>query len=499
MADQTVAWDLPTIQSKFKRSYKIAAPQADAENGQPAIDARAAADMQLVLHTNAQRTGDTSSLDNRTDADLDAIGEAEGVPRPPAVGSTGYLVIEAATGGTTIFAGDEVKPKNGSVRFQCSVTALYADGASVLVVAIDVGPGTNLGADTEMEWSNPRSGCIPGCAVWDEGLTGGRDRADNDEYKALIIERRGNPAVAGNDAAYQAVIEDPFAHGVAVQKAFTNPAIKGPGTTGATFTVRPETPGGSRVPSTAQLAIVGAAVEGSMPGDDGVFMYALVDQSVEIQLRASWRKAAAGWADQVPWPEYIASNAVRVDNAVTIAAAGFRVTTDGTTEAPLVGQSIGAFNLVSVVEGETRPGFERKTIDTVTEVVANKSWDLTFDMDAGASSLFVPEDGALVSPWSDSLNLVTPPIVDYFDHTGPGEMVATFYDPGRRQRRQPENPEEWPSVITNRIDSLVQDVVAVRSATLVAPASTLSMSVGVPGVLAYLPRLTDLAVYAETT
>src|SRR5690349_17642080 len=144
MPDQVTAWDLTTIQKKFQRSYKIAAPQADAENGQPAIDARVAADMQLVIHANAQRIGDTSSLDNRTDADLDAIGEAEGVRRPPAVGSTGYVVISTATGGATIYAGDEVKPKNSNVRWQASITALYPDGASVLVVAVDVGPGTNI-------------------------------------------------------------------------------------------------------------------------------------------------------------------------------------------------------------------------------------------------------------------------------------------------------------------------------------------------------------------
>jgi hypothetical protein len=149
------------------------------------------------------------------------------------------------------------------------------------------------------------------------------------------------------------------------------------------------------------------------------------------------------------------------------------------------------------VDGVTAPTFERKTIATVTEITPLRTWDLTFDMTAGASSLFVPANGALVSPWSDSLALILPPIVDYFDKMGPGEMADPLPDPGRRQRRQPESPEAWTSQISNQIDARVQAVSAVRSATLVEPSTTEPTSVGSLGVLAYLRRLTDIAVYSE--
>jgi hypothetical protein len=109
----------------------------------------------------------------------------------------------------------------------------------------------------------------------------------------------------------------------------------------------------------------------------------------------------------------------------------------------------------------------------------------------------VPANGALVSPWSDSLNLIVPPVVDYFDHMGPGEMLDPLPDPGRRARRQPENPESWPSILSNRLDALVQEVPAVRSATLVEPSTTEPTSTGTLGVLAYVRRLTDMAVYSE--
>ena len=493
MADKLVVFDGKGIERRFLRSLQIAAPEIDTSTGQPLVDARVARDIVLPLMANAVTTGDTSSLYDRTEADLDAIGAREGVTRPPATGASGYVVISASVGGTTIFQGDEWRPKNSKIRYQCAVTALYADGDQVLVQGLDVGPGTDQPASVEGEWSNPRPGCSPTAAVWSEGLTGGRDRADNEEYAALIIDRRAHPSVGANEAAYLAVIEDPTATGIAVQKGFCWPAITGTGMVGFSFTMRPSKPGASRLPSSAQLAIMLAALEGTFYGDDGILPISLGEQAASIQLRATWRKAAAGWASVVPWPVYIDGDPVVVDGAATIAADSMRVTTGTLTDAPVVGGVIGALN----IDGPDGPQFERKTIATVTEIVANKSWDLTFDMTANASSLFVPEDGALVSPWSDSLGLLLPSIVDYFDHMGPGEMLDPLPDPGRRARRQPENPEAWSSEISNRIDALAQAVSAVRSATLVYPDGTEATQVGTLGVLAYLRRLTDMAVYSE--
>ena len=495
--DKLIVWNGDAIERRFKRSYKIAAPEADVDNGQPVVDARTARDLVLPLIANAITTADTSSLDGRTDADLDAIGRAEGIARPAAVGASGYVLASTAAGGATIYQGDEWRPDNSQIRYQCAITGTYADGAQVPIVGLDVGPGTNLPAGATGEWSAPRSGCNAAAVVWSEGLTGGRDQADNEEYKALIVERRARPAVGANEAAYVALMEDPAATGIAVQRAFVWPAIQGTGMIGASFTMRPATPGGSRIPSSAQLAIMEAALVGTFYGDDGIMMISLAEEAATLKLRATWKKAAAGWSSSIAWPPYNGGAAVYVDNAAAITASALRVTSASTTTVPLVGQAIGLFSTEAVIGGVTQPGFEKKTIATVTEVVAGESWDLTFDMSAGASSLFVPANGALVSPWSDSLNLIVPPVVDYFDHMGPGEMLDPLPDPGRRARRQPENPESWPSILSNRIDAAVQESPAVRSATLVEPSTTEPTSTGTLGVLAYLRRLTDMAVYAE--
>lgn len=498
MADRATVWDGPTIEAKWLRSYSIATGYP-AEDGQPKIDAAVARDLLLPIMRNVLVIGDTSSLDNRTDADLNAIGEAEGIRRPPAVGSSGYVVISTATGGATIFAGDTLKPRNSNVIYQCAATALYGNAKQVLITAVSVGPGTNLPSNTEMEWSNPRPGCSPSCVVWSEGLTGGRDQADNDEYKTVIIDRRGHQATAGNEHAYAALLGDPFATGIAVQRAFVWPAISGTGTIGFSFTMRPEAPGGTRLPSTAQLAIMLAALEAAFPGDDGAVQISLSEEPASVSFKATWAKSAAGWATPRAWPAYIPTTQWYVDGGAAITAESMRVTSDtgGTPVGPLAGDVLALFNVAAIVDGATRPAFERKTIATVTPAGGN-SYDLTFDMAAGASSTFEPASGALVSPWSDSLNLVTAGVADYFDHMGPGEMYSEpLPDPGRRGRRQPESRESWPSVITNRLDAIVQEVSAVSSATLVVPSGPQATQVGDLGVLVYLRRLTDMAFYAE--
>ena len=483
--------DLARIKRAFTRSFKIAQPAADTGVGSAVdLDARVAADMALVLHADAQAIGDTSSLRSRAGAQLDAIGAVEGVPRPPAVGASGYIIVSAGLGGSTIYQGDELTYAPTTARYIVTTTKLYAPASQCAVVGLDTGPDTDLPAGAVLEWTNPRPGCNSTAVVWDDGLTGGRNAASDDEYVAKIIERRKNPPAAGNDAAYQALVEDPFAHGVAVLKSFTWPACLGSGAVGFGFLLRPAIPGGSRIPSAAQLEIVGAACEGSFPADDDQFAITIAEQAATVAFQVAWRKSAAGWANDSPWPEYVASTPVAVSNAVAITSAGFRIVTIGVVSAPLPGKVIALYDA-------SGPAFRRKTIATVTEVVAEKQYDLTFDMTAGAPDAFVPTAGALVSPWSDSLDLAVPAATGYFDGMGPGEMVPTFYDPGRRQRRQPENPEEWPSEIGPRLDALVQAVSAVRSGTLVIPASTSITQIGINGALAYVRRLTDLAFYGQ--
>ena len=53
---------------------------------------------------------------------------------------------------------------------------------------------------------------------------------------------------------------------------------------GASFTMRPATPGGSRIPSSAQLAIMEAALVGTFYGDDGIRMISLAEEAATPNL-----------------------------------------------------------------------------------------------------------------------------------------------------------------------------------------------------------------------
>ena len=83
LAGEMIVWNHSDIQERFKRSYRVASPSADvSDKGPVALDARVAADMQLPLHANVRKIGDTSSLASRSLAQLVEIGTREGVSLP---------------------------------------------------------------------------------------------------------------------------------------------------------------------------------------------------------------------------------------------------------------------------------------------------------------------------------------------------------------------------------------------------------------------------------
>lgn len=484
------------IVRRYKRDYQLRVPTADVGvNSQPDIDANLLAEQLLILHNDAVVIGRSTNVDDSAgDALDDNHGEPDGTPRLDPAGASGFAVVEAATGGTTIFENDELTYAPTAARYRCTVTNLYANGDLVPVIGVDTGPGTNLDAGTVLTWVSPRPGCAATCEVYEQsdgsGLTGGRDAESDDDYRIRIKAKRANPPASGNDAEYIAAIE--AYPGIGIQKAFTYPCITGPGVTAFTFTLRPEVPGSTRIPSAAQLAAVRAALRTLFPGDDGIYAAQPIGQDVNVVLSVTWRKRATGWADAVTWPQYIAGDMVVVDNAVAPTAITFRLATATSTTTPQVGQTIAFYDTAN-------QKFVNKRIGLVTVVSAGLSWDIRVDTANNASDVaYVPADGDIACPWSESLNLLVPPVLAYFDGLGPGEMVASFLDPGIRQRRQPENPEAWPSGVSNRLTSAVLDITAINDAALTVPTSLpYAPTVGTPGVSVYLLQLADFAVFPQ--
>jgi hypothetical protein len=177
------------------------------------------------------------------------------------------------------------------------------------------------------------------------------------------------------------------------------------------------------------------------------------------------------------------------------------------TEVPLAGQNIAFLDLPNLT-------FRRKKILAVTVINAT-TCDITVDTTSGLSDAsYTPANGQPCCPWSDSLNSLITPVVNYFDTLGPGEQVASFFDPGLRQRRSPPSPQYWPSQINIRLlgGALVQQppqgpqqnqpavqtlltTPSLQDILPIEPTLPSSASVGTPGVSSYLQTLGGLCIF----
>jgi uncharacterized phage protein gp47/JayE len=501
MADEELPGVIETFtrdeyRNLYLQDYQLFVPDADVGPGtQPYVDGSLAADSTQVLVNDAIVIGNGTNLDDSEGRWLQQTGESEGVFKLPPAGGSGYIEITTATGGSAIFQGDQVREPLSGLRFQVMQTQTYGDGALVPIAGIDTGEETNLPAGTSVEFTTPRPGCSPIATVYEqsngEGLTGGRGQETDDEYRARIKLKRANPPASGNDAEYQQVIEK--IPNIGVQKAFTYPAIFGPGTMGFTFTLRPSQPGAGRVPNGAQLALAFATLQGREPGDDGIFGIVMVETPLVVVCRVTWASGAANWVDEPQWPPYTSmTTKVVVAGAPAPTPTTCRLTKAGATITdPQEGQTIGFFDREAGL-------FRRKRIESVTIVTPGKIWDLVFSTAALASdTTYTPIAGQGPSPWSDSLDLVVAPTLLFVDGLGPGEMFSSFFDPGLRQRRSPANPDSYPSTITNKLISPILALPSISNAVLLEPDVPTNTPVGTPGSLVYLFALTDVSVFGD--
>lgn len=475
--------------------YKFAVPDADIGPGtQPHVDASCTADELATVHANTLIIHQNSDLLSATGDGLERWGARLGRERKGATPSSGYVTIGAISAGAAIAAGQRLRYAARNLTFEVTVGATYNNGAQVPIRALTTGPGTNVDAGTIIQFQNPPPGIHTNATIYENtdgtGLTGGANEENDEEYKAVLLDRSSNPPASGNAAAKIAAVED--IPGLGVQKAFCYPACLFPGTTGIAFTMRPSVSGASRLPNGAQIAQVEALLKDQFPADDGIIVASGLNQDVVVAIEVTWRTGVTGWADAGPWPEFQSGDPVHVTTGgAGITSSVFRVTTaDVYATAPAVGQTIALYDT------GTRT-FKRKRISAVTVVSANHTWELTFDTSTpGVTDTFIPESGAIVSPWSESLVTVVEPILTYFDRQGPGEQVDPFPDPGQRQRRVPTpTPETYPSRIENRLVDGLFDVVS--DAELVKPDPPFSTTVGTPGVLFYLHKLSDLGVFPQ--
>jgi hypothetical protein len=503
---------------KFLRDLGIRNPAALTIPGtDPNLDASVFADATSPIYANAVTIANGVSRATATGPALDDWAAREGTVRQPPAGAAGAVLASTSSSGSLVFAGDVLVHPSTGQRYAVRTTGTYQNGAEIPVGGIDVGPQTNRTAGTVLNWIAPRPGCnstaIVATAADDSGLSGGSLLESDDELRARLDYIAAHPPASGNDSEYQEdVAKTPL---LAVQQCFTYPAVKGPGSIGVAFALRPSQPGANRIPNPTQIAQALVFVSGLMPVDDGIYALTVLGVATTVVLKVLWAFGASAWADAPQWPPYFASPnlvSAAVPAGGTITASNFRLTSPSltSTTGPSVGQSVGFFDLAN-------GAFRRKKILTVTPISATQ-FDVTIDTTSGVSDAsFVPALGAPCCPWSDSLATVIPAVQSYFDGLGPGEMFDNFFDPGLRQRRSPSSPQYWPNTITNRLlGGAAAPVPATGAAQNLPPAPTLftlstlrdvvlaepsvptNTPTGIPGVSVNLLTLGQLVVFPET-
>lgn len=494
----------------WKRDFQSRVPGADVGDASPAdTDARVMADMLMPLYSTTKVSGDNTVLEQSRGKAVDQWAEREGVPpRREAIGASGSVSIKASPGGGALQGGedgDELRHEQSGSRYRVIITDHYNNGDSCGIVGKDTGPATNLPAGTQLKWTSPPAGIADTVTVIGNGLTGGAERENDDKFKLRIKQEKQSRAASGNDSEYQQAAEG--TPDVAIQKAFTYPAVTAAGVICLLVTVVPAHPGGSRVANSSQVSLIETHLADTFPADDGLLMAPLAEEPADVTYSIRWAEGAAGWADRVQWPPFYAVDPVAGPGAVRVTSAtNATVFTLATANGvysgvrqPRVGQTIGFYDTAGFA-------FRRKRILSFT---GTGPWSITCDTTNNASDTgYTPQLGQRVMPWSDSLDSILfteaeeedglpSGVLAYFDTLGPGEQVATFYDEGRRQRRSPAPPKFWPYELTTRglIDAVtaneVQDVDVLEG-------DGIKPSVGVPGVYSNILLLRYLAVFPET-
>lgn len=489
MADEKL--EVPTRQElvrRYERDYLLLNPEARVgENTLPGIDARALSDQLLPIYAEAVRLSTARDLDSTTGAELVAWATDLGLPgRLPATGASGAVQVTTSVGGATILAGAKLRHTPSGRRYQAILSGLYETDDYVSIIGIDTGPLSDLPPGTILDWAAPPFGLAQTAVVVEQsdgsGLTGGRTEETDEDIRARIRAELAEPALAGNAADYRKqALKTP---GIAIQAVFTYPAVLGPGTIGLAFTLRQGTAGASRRPNATQIALVRSHLVGVMPADDSLFMYAVLDDPVDLVLRVRWARGAAGWANTDPWPTV--EGDVFVDGAFTPTARTFRLSAVGGIAPPRPGHVIAFWNAAEGV-------FVRKTISAVTPIFG--SWDVTCDA-LGSDGSFVPAANDRPCPWSESLAVLKDPLIAEFDKLGPSDHEAVAFDTGGlRQRREPAGYSAFPYEISGRILMPLYDVPAIDDVRVSSPLLPHIPSVGIPGSTAYLPSLRSLRAF----
>ncbi len=297
------------------------------------IEMQAVANQLAVVEANCLIKADELMPDTATEDGLARICAIFGLSKQAAAGSIGAVVITASAS-TTITTGAELIDADG-LTYKVLTGGIYADGASVPIVAVSVGEDTNHAAGDILRWVSAPAFTDEKVTVGTGGLINGINEEDDEVLRGRLYALLQNAPGSGN-AEHVAEIAE--ASTPSVQKAFVNPAIQGPSTVHVAVTAAPTETNKSRELAAATMAgTVTPYIQGQLPEHADITVTTVEDVDADVAFGLILPEAATasppgpggGWLDGTPWPAPDASSTWRC--TVTGVTSTTVLTVDATT------------------------------------------------------------------------------------------------------------------------------------------------------------------------
>lgn len=409
-----------TVRDNWLRTYSnylisIGVPNPNVGYGSDAYNqAQSLANELEALYAAAPVAADQMMPDSATGADLVRQLAIFGDAMRPATASTGNMIF-ATSSPTFVAANSQLKDPSGNT-VQVATSGVYANGASIPLVALSTGTSSNAAPLAVLAWVTPPAFAAPTSPLDAVGLVGGAAADTDATARARLLTYYATPPTSGNAAA---MIVAASAGIAAAQAAFCYPAANGPGTVHvAVVGAQSASVTQSRVASAATVALATSGVVAATPEFVEVVVTGTVDANADVAIFLALPAATTavpagtggGWLDGQPFPApntLTSPCTVSVVNATTVTIANCKF-------APGVGNTVCAvINGALVVAHVTGVG----------TFAANTATNVVIDIPLSANGVALVT-GAHVFPGAVNMSTYVATLMAAFASLGPGEKTA---------------------------------------------------------------------------
>lgn len=386
-----------------------------------------------VNAANGILSADQVNPDTATGQQLIDLGAIVNVFPRNSAGSFGTVVANCSAPGL-VPSGKELTDSSGLV-YQVTVGGTYALGDSIPIVAESTGVATNLAQGSSLQWAGAPPFFAPTALVGIGGLVNGVDAETEENFRQRVLATEGNVPASGNPEHCNEVAE---ASSPSVQKAFTYPAIQGPGTEHIVVCAAPTATNLRRdINSTLMTSTIIPYILGKLPSRSlqvittvtNVFTTMAFGLNLPAAPTGSPAGPGGGWLDGTPWPPLNPTGGVNIVQVTSSSDSTHFIT--NATSAPVVG-----------VSRVARFSFADNKLYTATVIGYNSGTGVvTVDQPLNSLSLSI---GEVIFPQSQNQLQYVAAVLAAMELMGPGEK-STNASALIRGFRHPIPSNSWPS------------------------------------------------------